>query len=104
MADLQYNSFKISLLDSLRVHIFFFSFVYLFVFIIVVIFNLPSSRRMLLQGKVFAVAVSAGGGHAAAARPAAVTPWGPRAPGAVHALRPRPEGDADPLVAPLRVG
>lgn len=31
---------------------FFFSFVYLFVFIIVVIFNLPSSRRMLLQGKV----------------------------------------------------
>ena len=53
MADLQYNSFKISLLDSLLVHIFFFSFVYLFVFIIVVIFNLPSSRRMLLQGKVF---------------------------------------------------
>lgn len=47
-----------------------------------------------------AVAVTAGGGHAAAARPAAVAPRSPRAPGAVHALGPRPERDADPLIAP----
>lgn len=47
-----------------------------------------------------AVAMTAGGGHAAAARPAAVAPRGPRAPSPVHALRPRPEGDAHSLVAP----
>lgn len=46
--------------------------------------------------------MAAGGGHAAAARPAAVSPRGPRAPGPVHALRPRPEGYTHPLVAPLR--
>lgn len=62
----------------------------------------PSLPQTVLapDGRPGAVAVAAGRGHAAAARPAAVAPRGPRAPGPVHAFRPRAEGDTNPLVAP----
>lgn len=48
-----------------------------------------------------AVAVTAGRRYATAARPAAVAPRSPWAPGSVYAFWPRPEGDTHPFVAPL---
>ena len=50
----------------------------------------------------WAVTESHGGGDPPTTRPTALPPHGPGAPASVHALGPRPERHAVPLVAPLQ--